>query len=123
MPSPYNEFARRLHHALDEAGFEKGRGRTAALATRFNVSRETARKWLTGLALPELERMMALALFSDVSFEWLATGRGSLRGGLRVEDEREAYGDADEQQLIGLVRRMSPVRRRAWLTLLAEGGN
>jgi hypothetical protein len=78
MPTaPYQEFAGRLHKALDRARFPADRARTGALANRYAVTRETARKWLAGLALPELERMITLATEFRVSFEWLATGRGS----------------------------------------------
>lgn len=77
MPTaPYQEFAGRLHKALDRARFPADRARTGALANRYAVTRETARKWLAGLALPELERMITLATDFRVAFEWLATGRG-----------------------------------------------
>ena len=57
MPQPpHAEFARRLHRALDTSGFAAGRRRTGALSEYYGVSRETARKWLGGLALPELDR-------------------------------------------------------------------
>lgn len=78
MPTaPYQEFAGRLHKALDRARFPADRARTGALANRYAVTRETARKWLAGLALPELERMITLATDFRVAFEWLATGRGT----------------------------------------------
>jgi len=84
MAATYKEFADRLRQMLDRARFEEGRGRTGALADRYAVSRETARKWLAGLALPELARIIELAKDFDASFEWLATGRGQVhlgRGG------------------------------------------
>ena len=78
MAAPYEKFADRLRQMLDRARFEEGRGRTGALADRYAVSRETARKWLTGLTLPELARIIELAKDFDASFEWLATGRGQV---------------------------------------------
>jgi transcriptional regulator with XRE-family HTH domain len=82
MAAPYEDFAGRLRKALDRAGFIQGRGRTSALADRYAVSRETVRKWLTGLTLPELSRIIELAKDFDVSLEWLATGRGSMPPGV-----------------------------------------
>jgi transcriptional regulator with XRE-family HTH domain len=78
MAAPYEDFANRLRKALDRTGFVQGRGRTSALADRYAVSREAARKWLTGLALPELPRIIELAKDFDISLEWLATGRGPM---------------------------------------------
>ena len=61
MNSSHEDFAQRLRHALDYSGFAKGRARIGALAIQYNVSRETARKWLAGLSLPELQRMIDIA--------------------------------------------------------------
>lgn len=117
--TPHDEFARRLHQALDFSGFAKGRARTGALASYYGVSRETARKWLAGLSLPELQRMIDIARQQRVSFEWLSTGRGSVDGnGVSVRDGSGHYGDPDELQLAGLVQRLSRKKRRALIELL-----
>lgn len=122
MAAPYEAFARRLHQALDFAGFDRGRSRTGKLAALYEVSRETSRKWLSGLALPELERLIALAVQAGVSFEWLATGRGCIDGKFRVADEVSTpYGDKDTMRLIGVVKQMQPERRRALLVVLDKG--
>jgi hypothetical protein len=119
--APFSDFARRLHQALDYAGFTKGRSRTGALAAHYAVSRETARKWLGGFGLPELERMIVIATENGVSFEWLATGRGTLRGNaLSVREPMPSYGDREELRIVGLVRRLPPKRRKALLDLLDE---
>lgn len=89
MAAPYEDFAERLRHALDRVDFASGRARTGALADRYAVSRETARKWLTGLALPELARIIELAKDLDTSFEWLATGRGQVQ--LRINESPPIY--------------------------------
>ena len=118
---PHKDFARRLHQALDFSGFAQGRARTGALALHYGVSRETARKWLGGLALPELERMLELAVQQRVSFEWLATGRGTLEGkGLSVREHASKYEDPEEMRLIGLVRKLSRKKRRAMIQLLED---
>ncbi|SFK95838.1 helix-turn-helix domain-containing protein [Lysobacter sp. cf310] len=117
--TPHDEFARRLHQALDFSGFAKGRARTGALASYYGVSRETARKWLIGLALPELERMLSIAVQQHVSFEWLATGRGTIEGkSLSVRDQTTKYSDPDELRLMGLMRKLSRKKRRALIELL-----
>lgn len=115
----HEDFARRLIHALDFSGFVKGRSRIGALSMRYNVSRETARKWLVGMSLPELQRMIDIATQQQVSFEWLSTGRGSVDGnGLSVRDTQGPYGDPEEMQLAGMVRRLSRKKRRALIELL-----
>lgn len=84
----------------------------------YDVSRETARKWLVGRALPELPRMINIALRSRVSFEWLATGRGTPRSPASVGDAQAHYGDAEEARLLGLMRRLPRKKRQALITLL-----
>lgn len=119
--APFTEFAARLHQALDYAGFAKGRSRTGALAAHHAVSRETARKWLGGFGLPELERLIAIATENGVSFEWLVTGRGSMRDvDLSVREPALSYGAREEMRIIGLVRKLSAKRRKALLELLDE---
>jgi transcriptional regulator with XRE-family HTH domain len=123
MAASFEGFARRLHLALDSAGFERGRARTGALAKDFNVSRETARKWLNGLTLPELDRMIGLATRARVAFEWLATGRGEMTlEGIRVHDGGAPYADPDTQQLVHLIAGMSDRRRRALIEFLQDNG-
>jgi hypothetical protein len=117
--APHQEFANRLHQALDFSGFAKGRARTGALSAYYDVSRETARKWLVGLALPELERMLQIAVQQHVSFEWLATGRGTIEGkSLSVRENAAKYSDPDELRLMGLMRKLSRKKRRALIELL-----
>jgi transcriptional regulator with XRE-family HTH domain len=123
MSAPHAAFAQRLQLALDLAALDKGRGRTARLAALYGVSRETARKWLGGLSLPELERLIDMATRFEVALEWLATGRGTPRAGLdRPNDDAHAFiggvEDRDEARLLGLVRRLSREKRMALLTLL-----
>src|SRR5688500_12935705 len=118
--TPHDDFARRLHRSLDYAGFAIGRQRTSALAEEYEVSRETARKWLSGLALPELGRMIDISVRHGVSFEWLATGRGQLKGSLPVSESRARYGDQEELRLLGLLRKLPRRKRQALIALLDE---
>lgn len=119
--APYQEFAGRLHRALDRAKFPAERSRTGALATRYAVTRETARKWLSGLALPEMDRMIRLSTDFRVSFEWLATGRGEMAidASFRVEEPRPNYGAAgDCARLYAWIDGMTDKQRKGLLQLL-----
>jgi hypothetical protein len=115
-------FARRLNRTLDEAGFAVGHRRTSALAEEHEVSRETARKWLAGLSLPELPRLIQIAMHHEVNLDWLATGRGEPQLTSAVADVKAGYGDPEEARLLGLMRRLPRKKRRALLTLLSEDG-
>lgn len=116
--APHAEFARRLTWTLDAAGFPVGRRRTGALSEQHDVSRETARKWLGGLALPELERLIELAVHYRVSVEWLVTGRGEPQDvRLSVKDVTLKYADPDEARLLDIIRTLSRRQRRALIEL------
>lgn len=122
MVSTPHGFAQRLHVAMDLAGMKKGRSRTSELAAVFDVSRETARKWLNDLAMPELERLTEMAGRFGVSFEWLATGRGTPKGFHMVQDATAPYRVENREQarLIGLVGRLPRDQRKALLVLLEQ---
>ena len=119
MAATYKEFAERLRQMLDRARFEEGRGRTGALADRYAVSRETARKWLAGLTLPELARIIELAKDFDASFEWLATGRGQVH--LAVAEKSPAYRRLtdNESRLLDAFRNLPEPKRRLLVDFLS----
>lgn len=122
MAAHYKDFADRLHHMLDRAQFEEGRARTSTLADRYAVSRETARKWLAGLALPELARIVELAKDFDASFEWLATGRGEVH--LLVAEKSTIYRRLtdNERRLLDAFRKLPEVKRRHLVAFLSHEG-
>lgn len=70
-------FAQRLASALrDSAGVpDDPRKWRPWLSSRYGVSQEAARKWLAGLAVPEMTKIVAIALDLDRSVEFLLTGR------------------------------------------------
>ena len=68
--------AKRLGEAFTLAGVPDGRGRRSAIAKRYGVSVETARKWLVGESVPETWRFAIFAKDAGVSADWLLTGRG-----------------------------------------------
>ncbi|MFC5740121.1 DNA-binding protein [Dyella tabacisoli] len=119
MASSQHEFSQRLHISLDLAGVGK-RGRTGHVAARFDVSDETARKWLGGLCLPTLSRMLDLAHRLGVSFEWLATGRGTPTEYGKVQDVAALYHieSREQSRLIGLIGNLPREQRKAMLLLL-----
>lgn len=51
------------------------------LANRAQISRRVIGKYLAGESDPSRERLIAMAEAVGVSVEWLATGRGAMRGG------------------------------------------
>lgn len=115
-----DDFAARLQKLLDHARFEEGRARTTALATRYGVSRETARKWLTGLSLPELERMIELAVDFGGSFEWLATGRGPMVLPLKVAEVPAQYDTGARGALWSMISSLPQDKQEALLVLLSK---
>ncbi|MCD9004670.1 helix-turn-helix domain-containing protein [Luteimonas sp. XNQY3] len=121
MPAPAEDFSRRLHWALDQARFETGRGRASALAARYAVSRQTARKWLSGLAMPELARMLEMAADFHVSFDWLATGRGGADVKRVADAALPPYGlpiSEREMKVVFALRRLPPRQQRAFMELI-----
>ncbi|KZC22888.1 DNA-binding protein [Rhodanobacter thiooxydans] len=119
MAAPYEHFASRLRKALDQAGFVPGRGRTSTLATRYAVSRETARKWLTGLALPELPRIIELAKDFDVNLEWLATGRGPAAPGVGEAGALYRRLSDNESHLLNAFRKLPEAKRQLLVKFLS----
>lgn len=69
-------FVGRLNEVCNDKQLPADRGRQTRLAETFKVSPQAARKWLKGEAYPALETMMQIAVWAEVSFEWLSTGRG-----------------------------------------------
>lgn len=77
-------FARRLNELCDENPDEippAYKGRQVALATKFNVTPNGARKWLQGDTYPAIDKCIEIAKWSGVNFEWLMTGNGAKRPG------------------------------------------
>jgi hypothetical protein len=121
MPqAPHKEFAKRLHQAWDDAGFPQGRHRTTSIADHYEVSRESARKWSLGLSVPASERLKLMAVQLEVSYEWLATGRGTMDGRNLVREASSKYDSAEELRLVGLVRKLPRKKQRALIQLLEE---
>lgn len=65
----------RLSELFASIGFPDERGRAQRIASRFDVSRETARKWLSGEALPETWRLAEFVKHSPYTADYILTGR------------------------------------------------
>lgn len=98
-----------------------------AIATHFGVSRETARLWSVGKALPELPRLIEIAVDYNVDLDWLATGRGAMLPQLdRACGVAETMAEYDDQprdqgfirRLVTLGLQLPPNKRSALLELL-----
>ena len=66
-------FSKRLNTALEKKGLPV-RGRATELAKTFSVTTKAASKWLNGEALPDTKKIIDLAIWLDISVEWLLTG-------------------------------------------------
>lgn len=115
-----SHFGQRLQQALDRTAVPPGRQRTTALANHYAVARETARLWLAGRAMPELNRLIEIADDCRVSLNWLATGRGPMLMTSSVGEEARSYEvlSPDEQKVLKAVRKLTSSRRQGLLALL-----
>lgn len=52
-------------------------GRQTAIANRYKLKQPSVRKWFMGESMPSYEIAIDLCKRSQVSYEWLMTGRGS----------------------------------------------
>ncbi|MGI9213004.1 MAG: hypothetical protein ACR2HF_11080 [Methylococcaceae bacterium] len=120
------DFSTRLDWALTYAGVPEGKPRRAAVAKRFSVSVETARKWLSGLVLPDPWRILSIAGELEVCAEFLLTGQGprSWAELNRIEGEYGFVVDPlpeDEINIIKLYRCAPPESRQLALQILETG--
>lgn len=73
-------FAKRFNELCDDMGVPpKGENRQTKVGKLFGVSQKGARKWLEGEGFPTYRKLIAIAKWGEVNFEWLATGRGPKR--------------------------------------------
>lgn len=77
----YEEFAKRLHEACDDAQIPRDRGRAKRVGALVDVGYKGAGKWLSAQGMPDMGHLANLAVELKVGFEWLGTGRGPKRIG------------------------------------------
>lgn len=117
MRDPKEEFSRRLNEVLDRAGFPaKGKGRQEALAKRYGVSQNGARKWLEAESIPKSTRLAEMAVDLGVTTEYLLTGRGDVyfKGDIPAQNMPEIPAEIRQ-----LLNRATP-RSYAQLIKIAE---
>ncbi len=66
-------FSNRITHARKRMGLSQSQ-----LAGMLGVSRGACGQWEQDVSLPSVAHMAELARLMEVSFEWLATGRGEM---------------------------------------------
>ena len=89
-------FSKRLKDSLKRAQIvERG---AAGIARQFNlryegtpVTAQAVRKWLGGKSLPSQDKLRALALWLEVSPQWLRFGEGDGSAGRTLRQEGVAY--------------------------------
>jgi len=99
----------RIRHARRLAGLTQ-----AALAKKIAVNPSAVAQWeLPAGTSPTIDHLIALALVSGVTFEWLATGRGSITAVHETPaiDATSFAENQAEDRLLAAFRRM-PVRKR-----------
>ncbi len=72
-----------------------------ALADLIGVSRSALAQWETDMSRPSLDNLRKIAEILDVSFEWLATGRGNQY--MTVNHDEVSDDDLDDE-----INRMLP---------------
>jgi transcriptional regulator with XRE-family HTH domain len=89
-------FSRRLRESLKRA--QPAAEGPAALAREFNlrydgtpVTVQAVRKWVGGRALPSQDKIRALALWLEVSPQWLRYGEGETLPARALRQESAAY--------------------------------
>ncbi len=93
-----------------------------ALAERIGVQRGAVAQWESPTGcMPSMDHLVAIALTTETSLEWLGTGRGEPRKGLEAipaEAEHVAQ-DEIEVQCLRTIRRMPRRLREQVVSILA----
>lgn len=101
-------FANRLKEICEEEGLPD-HGRQTALAKRFDVSQQAAKKWLSGESLPEMEKLILIANWARVNITWLVQGTGPKRTNvvdtkaLVLSEAIEGLPDDSKQQVLDFI--------------------
>lgn len=86
-----------------------------ALADLIGVSRSALAQWETSMSSPSLSNLRKIAETLEVSFEWLATGRGNQYLMLATD----VISDSDvDGEIIGQLHRMNLMKKRAILNVI-----
>lgn len=114
-----SEVAARIRQARRSAGLSQ-----KTLSALLGVQRSAVANWeASGATLPSIHHLIAIAVHTEVSLDWLATGRGAT---VPMEDPLDAIPAADatftetpgEKDLLLRFRRMPPKAQLHLLELL-----
>ncbi|AJW46336.1 hypothetical protein TK49_13045 [Ralstonia mannitolilytica] len=127
-PEEKQAFAARLKQALTRSS--KKIETASELALQFNlrnpsepISGQAAHKWLTGTAMPTVDKMETLATWLNVPLQWLRYGIPESAGKPRKKQAKAGELGAlaaDEAELIVRLRAMPEVRRKLVLDLVGQ---
>lgn len=96
------EFAKRLAEVCSDKGV-KEHGRQRHIAGLLKISQPAVGKWFNGESFPDLDNMVQLAEWGEVSLDWLMTGRGAKKRAPNLDkhfwilEALEDMGDARTQ--------------------------
>ena len=110
-----------LNTRIRKARIAKGLSQTE-LAKKLRINRSAVANWECGASKPRSAHLQQFALLTDVSFEWLATGRGSpsLREEWIPAAAAEIVDDPHEIQLLQAYRTCATADRRSLIRSLAR---
>ena len=86
-----------------------------ALADLIGVSRSALAQWETEMSSPSLQNLRKMAEILEVSFEWIATGRGNQFLISRADSICDTEVDGE---IVGQLHRMSLKKKRAILNVM-----
>jgi len=100
-------FAARLSDLLTKRGLER-KGRQVWLVRQFlwrkhPITQGAVNKWLSGLAVPDTDKLIVLADIFGVSLDFLVTGRDS---------GASSVGSPEADSVLTLMQTMTPEQRR-----------
>lgn len=114
------KFADRIRVARRRSGLSQTK-----VADLLFVHRGTVGHWERGAGhVPTNANLMQLAVLTAVSYEWLATGRGSIQ--LSSDDvpavRLDCFAQSDDEEALLLAFRKLPALRRKAIVELAQSG-
>lgn len=98
-------FSAKFNALLDQHGFPaKGHGRVMAVAERYNITQGAAQKWLTGAAMPGIDKLVRMAQLFGVPIDTL----------LGASEAQESVGAPsgllNRYMLMQCIDRLRPIR-------------
>lgn len=111
-----------IGHALRTAMELSGNLRQVNLARAMGLRASSVSLWLSGRNRPDVENLSKLARILDVSFEWLATGRGPMRYESTSVGEQQTPSTltAEQLELLALFSRLVPHKKKALIDFLKK---